>query len=879
MPTLLQSSSSSLRSPPLPSTYSARLLSTIDPSTGNCRHHPAVRLCELVQGGTRWVVRRKVCYKCGSRAPGAGHRMPGRSVTNPVGRSKDDQDMPKGGRRSRSKTPTSTLRGRVEGRSSLPLPPQSRRSLSVDRHNMSNSDDDDKRKQQRGGRHVRSASEGCGDVLKGGSGNRNPADQDNFEFARVTPSSSNFGGRARSSSRRRQCSSSAHRRRPSSSSVPSPRADDNDAEGQDAAALAIVPSQVQVLWSSHSAAMNHNAQASSSREDQHRHQVNAATRTPGLGSYSRALEFTSLALSDTKKTPTPPPTISHRADHHRNNKSGCDHDDTTDEKGLGGLDESDPVIFVPVDIDNSRSRNGSVMAAPLPNPAPRTPREMARHLERIEMRRARDRYEGNKSRSRSLSRSRRMHQKEQRRSEKADEGDDTAVGPISSGTRCHSDAMELRSAAARRPSHAREHPELEGVILPIVAGTGRYRTPVDVEVEVGTRGKSVEQKRSRLERMESATERRESSSSRSRRPVTQTSFRNLAGAPAAMPTRRDLVALPSPPSSPSRTVTSAAAAAVEERRTIMTTSRHSSSSNSSGGISPTTPLPPLKTIPSYGSSTYRINISRGTSSDPLKLSTPVPTSALAASSARSARRNSNTLRTSSGRTSQGKKLRDASGRESTTSMPTRGRGAPSRGNSTSSKACGDRISSHSAKGKDGGASGGGSNDENRTIGTYLESSQSSAERALSSSNPRDCENYLVAPARAAAPSRARRGDPEKFIHKKRASRRQKEYDDDGKTVVKPMRIIDLSSDERSHASSISEGSITIKTYDFVDRRDRDGGGGAEAVRSNSRVKERALSALHSAKGGAMQIASISKTAIGGIGKTGSGRKWQSALFV
>jgi hypothetical protein len=125
------------------------------------------------------------------------------------------------------------------------------------------------------------------------------------------------------------------------------------------------------------------------------------------------------------------------------------------------------------------------------------------------------------------------------------------------------------------------------------------------------------------------------------------------------------------------------------------------------------------------------------------------------------------------------------------------------------------------------------------------------------------------------------GEHEKVIHKKRASRRRKEYDDDGNTIVKPMRCIELSSDEKSHASSISEGSITIEADDDVDRRrlNRDGGGGAEAVRSNSRVKERALSALHGAKGGAMQIASIGKTAIGGMGKNGSGRKWQSALFM
>lgn len=186
-------------------------------------------------------------------------------------------------------------------------------------------------------------------------------------------------------------------------------------------------------------------------------------------------------------------------------------------------------------------------------------------------------------------------------------------------------------------------------------------------------------------------------------------------------------------------------------------------------------------------------------------------------------------------------------------------------------------------GRDGGASRVGSNED--TISTYLESSQSSAERARSSSRPDKYKNRPVASARAVAtPTREReRGDDVagKIIRKKRASRRRKEYDDDGNTVVKPMRCIELSSDEKSHASSISEGSITIDADDDVDRRHRhrDGGGGAEAVRSTSRVKERALSALYGAKGGAMQIASIGKTAIGGVGKTASGKKWQSALFM
>ena len=65
--------------PPLPATLSSRLQSSIDPLTGTCRHHPQVKLCELVQNNTRWVVRRKICYKCGTRGNGKFHK-PGVAV-------------------------------------------------------------------------------------------------------------------------------------------------------------------------------------------------------------------------------------------------------------------------------------------------------------------------------------------------------------------------------------------------------------------------------------------------------------------------------------------------------------------------------------------------------------------------------------------------------------------------------------------------------------------------------------------------------------------------------------------------------------------------------------------------------------------------------
>ena len=74
--------------PPLPSNLSSRLVATIDKSTGKCKYHPAVTLCELVPrvdgGGSRWLPRRKTCPKCGSRpgAVGGKHHKPGVSVSH-----------------------------------------------------------------------------------------------------------------------------------------------------------------------------------------------------------------------------------------------------------------------------------------------------------------------------------------------------------------------------------------------------------------------------------------------------------------------------------------------------------------------------------------------------------------------------------------------------------------------------------------------------------------------------------------------------------------------------------------------------------------------------------------------------------------------------
>lgn len=72
--------------PPLPSSFSTRFLCTINPQTGTCKRHPNVQLCKLAQNNSRWVVRRKVCSKCGARAPVGERHTPGVSVrvNNPI---------------------------------------------------------------------------------------------------------------------------------------------------------------------------------------------------------------------------------------------------------------------------------------------------------------------------------------------------------------------------------------------------------------------------------------------------------------------------------------------------------------------------------------------------------------------------------------------------------------------------------------------------------------------------------------------------------------------------------------------------------------------------------------------------------------------------
>eukprot|EP00970_Alexandrium_tamarense_P007678 scaffold1463_cov201-Alexandrium_tamarense.AAC.6 len=78
--------------PPLPQNLSERMQQSIDRKTGCCVYHPQIRLCELMEDRDKWVVRRKICFQCGSR-PGSvvdkRHHMPGKAIKNPSCRGLD----------------------------------------------------------------------------------------------------------------------------------------------------------------------------------------------------------------------------------------------------------------------------------------------------------------------------------------------------------------------------------------------------------------------------------------------------------------------------------------------------------------------------------------------------------------------------------------------------------------------------------------------------------------------------------------------------------------------------------------------------------------------------------------------------------------------
>jgi len=108
------------------------------------------------------------------------------------------------------------------------------------------------------------------------------------------------------------------------------------------------------------------------------------------------------------------------------------------------------------------------------------------------------------------------------------------------------------------------------------------------------------------------------------------------------------------------------------------------------------------------------------------------------------------------------------------------------------------------------------------------------------------------------------------IYKKRAAKKNAESrgdDTSQENFNKPMTLVAISSDERSHASSISSSSTIEEDWDS-DEEDEDGG-----KSKHKEVKDKIL-------GGAKSFATRGKSALGGLKELkGTSRKWQSALFM
>ena len=614
------------------------------------------------------------------------------------------------------------------------------------------------------------------------------------------------------------------------------------------------------------------------------------------------------------------------------------------------FNESDPVIYIPVVINHSPSKNGNT-TSPLPNPAPRTPAEMARHNERLNMRRSHDANMRPKSREEDTAR--KLQQQSRIRSASAGRtshrpsppdavadpvvGDKGSIHPspaalalllndnakvIASGKRQatsqrqrqqrpppapqlqrrSTDISELSMGSGRKrvdPEEVnsqallRRHPELQGVQLPSVVAPPptttkslkTARTTVSSPRGIEVRCKSVEPP------MKSA------SSSQKKQPESKSTSL--------------VMAVKAPPSASlnNRTSNADVVHSLKSRR------QRSKSMNARSNEEPVksrvyTPPPP-RSRAIVTTSTKRVGKVEFSNNNVItKTTTTRPTSSnnLAASSARLARRNakvpppppSSRRKQSSSRTSEKEKEMNGEPimKSSSQMLFTKTMTTPRRKNSNASSSTSKdhhRIGSHVRNLSNGG-----------TVSTHpLTTGASSSRKGIYNTSIDDIDDDNDDDDDDIQPESVRKV----IQHKKRAAKRNstKEYDDDGSTIIKPMKCIELSSDEKSHASSISACSTSVSSENNdtrVSRRSRsksrskksnrevsvvDGssngdtgedGHGGRRTHSSKMIKDKALSALTGAKDGALHVAALSRSAMDGWGKKGvSGRKWQSALFV
>jgi hypothetical protein len=110
------------------------------------------------------------------------------------------------------------------------------------------------------------------------------------------------------------------------------------------------------------------------------------------------------------------------------------------------------------------------------------------------------------------------------------------------------------------------------------------------------------------------------------------------------------------------------------------------------------------------------------------------------------------------------------------------------------------------------------------------------------------------------------------LYKKRA-RRKSEAASCAKSM--PVAHIALSSDEKSHASSISSSSTIEESFAYSD--DEKEGGNGDKSRKSGLQSARASMMLKDVKGSAVGLANRGKSTL--IGLKGTSKKWQSALFM
>lgn len=177
----------------------------------------------------------------------------------------------------------------------------------------------------------------------------------------------------------------------------------------------------------------------------------------------------------------------------------------------------------------------------------------------------------------------------------------------------------------------------------------------------------------------------------------------------------------------------------------------------------------------------------------------------------------------------------------------------------------------------------------KSLGSRLSSAPKSKEqegersRHTNSTHPESTSSDDRSPRHTAG--HEEEGEPEPMIiYKKRASKRNNnnnnaEAHGDNDTIMRSMTMIACSSDEKSHASSISSGSA-IDEYDDETQHDdfnRDAWDEDDENGDAANVKDRAMLALNGVKGGARKLGTRGKRTLGGL--RGTSKKWQSALFM